>query len=229
MLQNKKYYSYANRHAVDVLAMEEMDRALREDSPLAKTYRLKDAYGDEREYLVEFAGLAKDDLYALSTSSGALQYLHGTRIPFTAIVDPHTGEEMYAWTGVKSAKEYVKIIAEHEEKLVAKYGAGVDRKLWEAIGACEVELDVLLGDGKLIEAIAEFRKLEESAVRPPDAAKERLEACRRVLERDAETKIAEYEKLAAAGDGKAVRREAAALAKALAGTPLGDRAAKLLE
>jgi hypothetical protein len=190
VLQNAQYYKFANENAVDVLAMEEMDRAEQEKNPLAETVRAKDEYGDEQEYLVEFAGLTREQLRELSTSSGALQYLHGTRIPFTAIVDPHTGEEMFAWTGVKTAKEYVAIIAEQGKALVAKHGKGVDRALWNELRRGEVKLDRLLGDGKVAEACRVFAKLAARAERPPEAVETRLEAMRAMLEREAKKALA---------------------------------------
>lgn len=189
MLQNRQYWKYANEHAVDVLAMEEMDRAEREESPLVATYRAKDEYGEEQEYLAEFAGLTVEQLRALSTSSGALRYLHGTRIPFTAIVDPHTGDEMFAWTGVKSAKEYVAILEEQGKALVAKYGEGVPRALWEELRRTEVKVDLLLGDGKLAEACGVFTKLSRKAERPPEALETRLRGIRAMLEQEGKKAI----------------------------------------
>jgi len=228
VLQNKHYVKYANAHAVDVLAMEEMDRALEEKSPLVKTYKAKDAYGEQQTYLAEFAGLTVEELKELSTSSGALQYLHGTRIPFTAIVDPHTGDEMFAWTGVKSAKDYVRIIGEQERVLLEKYGEGVDRKLWNEIGRTEVRIDLLMAAGKLVDAYAAFGKLAEKSARCPEAARSRMEAMRKVLDEDARRKLEEYERRIANGEASEVRSELETLAKALSGTALEEPAAKAL-
>ena len=70
MLQNREYWRFANENAVDVLAMEEMDRAEREKSPLVATYKAKDEYGDEQEYLAEFAGLTVEQGYQAARSVG---------------------------------------------------------------------------------------------------------------------------------------------------------------
>ena len=54
VLQSKVYIKYANAHTVEVISMEEMDRALAEKSRHARTYKASDAYGDDVQLLMEF-------------------------------------------------------------------------------------------------------------------------------------------------------------------------------
>ena len=221
VLQNKVYGKYARKCTVEVLTMEELDRAVAEESRHIRTYRDVDAYGDDVERLVEFPGLTIDQLEGLSNSD-ALNYMQGNRIPYTAIVDPHTGREMEGLRGVRQAKDLIAVIEKHRKALEAAHGKGLDRKLWRTLAEGLVQIDVQLGAGEIVKALAVHRELSRTAVRQPEVVQRRLRHAQQVILDDASKRLDALEK-------KPDATEVRALARALEGTPLEERARSLLK
>ena len=178
VLQNKKYIKFSYANAVEIISMEEIGRALKKNAHTIATYKTKDAYGDEVEYLAEFAGLTVDDLKKLSNTTAILNFMQGGKIPFTAIVDPHTGKAMQTMKGKPSVASLSAAIKKARAKLEAEHGKGVDRKLWDELGAVEVKIDLAMADGKLAEAKNLLSAFQKKLKRPKEPVKERVEAIR---------------------------------------------------
>ncbi len=145
VLHNAKYVKFAEENTVEVVTMEESDRAIREKSRLIRTYKGKDIHGEETDYLVELPGMTLDDVQTISSAnSPALEYIQGDKIPYHAIVDPHTLKEMEGFYGKKSAQQIIEIVGRHVKALKKQYGPGVPRKDWRRLIEREAEIDKLL-------------------------------------------------------------------------------------
>ncbi len=218
VLENASYIKFATESAVDVVAMEEMDKAVAEKSEHVRTYKGKDLYGAEERFLEIFPGLTMDELAALS-GSAATRYMEGGRIPYTAIVDPHTLAELEGMKGIKTPQELIDAITRHTRPLKAAHGEGVARKTWSGLRRGLAEIDNLLAGDLVVKALAVHRRLAAELAREGEAVKRKLEAAEQAI-------LAAAEKLLDAGGprGEQAIRE---FARALEGTPLAERAAAL--
>lgn len=178
MLQNKKYIKFSSANAVEIISMEEIGRALKKNAHTIATYKAKDAYGDDVEYLTEFAGLTLGDLKTLSNTNAILKFMQGGKIPFTAIVDPHTGKAMQSMKGKPSVASLTAAIKKARATLEAEHGKGVDRKLWDELGAVEVKIDLAMAADQLAEAKNLLTAFEKKLKRPKEPVKERIELLR---------------------------------------------------
>jgi hypothetical protein len=216
VLLDSAYIRFAAANTVEVIAMEELDRAVDEKSKHVRTYGAKDAAGEEVEYLAEFPGLTLDDLRDLS-SGPVLRYMDGGRIPYTAIVDPHDLSELEHVKGVLDADDLIKRVARHRKALTAKHGEGIDRDLWNRVTEGSALVDVHLGRGALPKAWSIARHLRSITVRCPVALTQRVDAVEASVLRDVDKRIDEIEKQAAESPKAAARaalvREVAELAR----------------
>jgi hypothetical protein len=215
VLDNQAYIRFSRRSCVEVMAMQDIDRALREKPKRAETFEAKDAYGDEIECFVHFPGVTVEQMKAL---------IEGPALP-------HTLQTM---GGVKrgepyTAKHFIAAIAPHVEALEKQYGKGIERKVWDGVRRRQVEIDLLLAENGIAEAMGVYREMARLAgARPPDAVKRRLSSSLDVILGDAKQRLDELAARVAKGEGPKVQRELGALAKALAETKLAERAAALL-
>jgi hypothetical protein len=230
VLDNQAYIRFSRRSCVEVMAMQDIDRALREKPKRAETFEAKDAYGDEIECFVHFPGVTVEQMKAL-IEGPALNYMEGRLMPYMGVVNPHTLQTM---GGVKrgepyTAKHFIAAIAPHVEALEKQYGKGIERKVWDGVRRRQVEIDLLLAENGIAEAMGVYREMARLAgARPPDAVKRRLSSSLDVILGDAKQRLDELAARVAKGEGPKVQRELGALAKALAETKLAERAAALL-
>jgi hypothetical protein len=225
VLQNKGYLKFAAQNTVEVICMEEIDKAERDKAATFKTYKTRDAYGDEVEYLVEFDGLTVEELKGLSNTDAVVAFMDGGKIPYTAIVDPHTGRAIEAIKGKPTVKSLSAAVLRARKVLTEAHGEGVPRKRWEALAAAEVRVDLLSIAGKYAEAWELCTKTVDGFKRPPSILKTRLETMREVLHRDIVKYVDACEKQPKRD--AATRKELAAVAKALGDSALAKRAAEL--
>jgi len=183
VLENKSYVKFSLANAVEVICMEELDRAVSEKASTIATYKAKDAYGDEVEYLKEFPGLTLEALKDLSGTDAVLRFMDGGKIPYTAVVDPHSGEAIEAIKGKPTVKSLTAAIGRARAKLEKEHGKGLDRKLWDEIGAVEVEVDKALAESKVEEARKLYAALAAKHPRPTGAVKRRLDALRAMIDK----------------------------------------------
>jgi hypothetical protein len=224
VLQNRGYIAFAGKNSVDLIAMEEMERAEAEGKYL-ETYTVKDPYGDEVRCLVRFPGLTVEQLRELS-SGPALKYMQGGKIPYTAVVDPHSGDELEGVRGQTSAADLMEIVAKHRKALEARHGKGIDRELWDRVGEGAVQVDLRLADGRIAEAMGLWRRLAESAVRQPEALQRKVNAVEATVMKAAAERLDALAKELAMGR-TAARTELKDLARVLRGTDLETRALDL--
>jgi hypothetical protein len=230
VLDNKAYIKFSRRNCVEVMAMQDIERALAEKPKRAATYKGKDAYGDEIECFVKFPGVTVEQMRAL-IEGPALEYMEGPLMPYMGVVDPHTLKTI---GGVKrgepyTASHFIAAIQPHVEALRERYGPGVDRKAWDGVAERLVKIDVALGEDRIDRAMKIYREMCALAgARPPDALKRRLDSALEVVLGDARTRLDAFEARIAKGEGRKVKGELTKLAKVLAGTKLEKRAATAL-
>lgn len=231
MLESAVYAKFAANNTVEVVVTEEMDRAIRDKNRLIATYPDEDAYGEKVEYLVKFPGLTLDQLRALSNSRAVNYMSPAKRIPYTAIVDPHTLDEMEGLTGVPSVKDLIARIRRHAKALVAKHGKGIPRKTWNDVTAAGIQIDRLLGRNKVLEAVGTYDTIARETARLPASIRNRVAAMFDTILEDAGKRLKQIEREAAADPGKKRKlgREAAKLARALQDTPLEESAKALVK
>ena len=181
VLQNKKYIKFAAKNSVEVISMEEIEKAEREKAKTIATYRVKDAYGDDVDYLIEFAGLTLKQLKDLSNTQKILSFMEGGKIPYTAIVDPYTGKAIEAMKGKPTVATLTAAITRARKALEKEHGKGVPRAAWNKLGEAEIKCDLLLAESKKAEALALYRKTAALFKRPVAAVKSRLTAMRTAI------------------------------------------------
>jgi hypothetical protein len=223
VLSNASYIRFSRESCVEVMCMKDIEQALAEKPERAATCTVKDPYGDDVECFVSFPGVTVAQLKALHDGK-PLEYMKGPLMPYTAVVDPHTLEDL---GGIQrgeatSAAGFIAVIEPHVKALKAKHGRGVDAKTWEFVAEAQVRADLLLGEGKLEEALGLLREMEKRTAREHETVLRKVEATRDVILEDAARRLDEIEAKGAGG-----RPEAARLAKLLEGTPLAERAAAL--
>lgn len=230
VFDNKAYIKFSRKNCVEVMAMQDIERALAEKPKRAATYKTKDAYGDEIECFVKFPGVTVGQLRAL-IEGPALQYMEGPLMPYMGVVDPHTLETI---GGVKrgepyTASHFIAAIEPHVDALQEKYGKGLARKAWDGVKEGLVKVDIALGENGILEAMAVYREMATLAgARPPDALERRLDSTLGVILGDAGKRLDELEARVAKGEGARVRSELKRLARALEATKLEKRAAAVL-
>ena len=226
MLKNKDYIRFSNENCVEVMAMQDQERALREKPKRAETCKVKDAYGDVVECYVEFPGITVDEMKGLF-SSDALQYMEGPLMPYTAVVNPHTLKTLGSIKRGEptTVKTLSALIAKCRKQLTARYGNGVARKLWNRVNKMSTGIDVHLGEGRVVAALEHYHKLAKLAARPPEALRTRIEAARDSVLEDAGKLLDGIE----AGKVSKDKRTLAKLIRALEGTPLEERAKRILK
>ena len=230
VFDNKAYIKFSRQNCVEVMAMQDIERALAEKPKRAATYKTKDAYGDEIECFVKFPGVTIDQMRAL-IEGPALEYMEGPLMPYMGVVDPHTLETI---GGVKrgepyTASHFIAAITPHVKALREKYGKGVGRKAWDGVNERLARVDVALGENGIDRAMGIYREMVKLAgVRPPDPLKRRLDSTLKVILGDASERLGALEARVAKGEGAKVKGELAKLAKALADTQLETRATAAL-
>ena len=97
LMCDKEYIEFSYENAVEVLALDRLQEGVDKKEEHAATYDAKEG-GKPVKYLVEFPGLTVEDVLALR-SSKASSYNHTGGLPYTAIIDPFTEEEVKNWKG----------------------------------------------------------------------------------------------------------------------------------
>jgi hypothetical protein len=226
VFRDAKYIKIADEHSVQVVTMLRLMQAIVAENARLRTFKGKDAWGEETDFLVEFPALTVEALQDVSLSAAA-NYLTGERLPQTSIVDPHTLEVLWTLGGLPESAELIRRIKARRISLTKKYGPGLSRKTWRAVLAGQIEIDKLLARDRIVEALKTWRGLETRAAKGPAALKEKLRISRDVILDDAGKRLDEVAKLFEAKKPGKARARLAQLPEALKGTRLEKRAAAL--
>ena len=228
MLDNPSYIKFSRESCVEVMCMKDIEQALAEKPERAKTYKTKDAYGDEIECFECCPGVTIAQMLALHEGK-PLEYMKGPLMPYTAVVDPHTLADL---GGIQrgeatSAAAFIEVISRHVKALEAEHGKGVDDRLWEYVADAQTRVDLLLGEEKLEKAFALLDEMEKKTAREHETVKRKVGATREAVLSDAAGRLDALEKRIEGGQEGEARAEASRLAKLLKGTELADRASAI--
>jgi hypothetical protein len=152
VLQNKKYIKFSNENTVEVIALGSLDRGIEAGDRKAATYAEKNEKGEELQFLVEFPGLTADDINALHRSPAG-RYNTTGKIPYTALVDPHTLAEITHWSGGIGSGLIMDAVEEARKQLDKDHGKGPSRRSFNEIEEGALEIEELLAESDFSKAL----------------------------------------------------------------------------
>jgi hypothetical protein len=223
VLQNKKYIKFASENTVEVMALSRLQEGIQKKDRKAATYKAKDG----TVYLVQFPNLTVADIGKLR-SSKAGSYNNTGKIPYTAIVDPHTLEEMESIKGGYSGKTLMEIVKIHRKALEADHGRSISRKVLTKIRKQQTGIEKELEKESYSKALAATAKLEKSVAKQPAALIEMAGKIKAGVVAACAKKLDSLEALIGRGAKGEASKELGPLARALKGTSLEERAGELL-
>lgn len=227
MLQNKKYIKFADDNSVEVIVLGRLDEAIEKEEKGAATYKGKDESGNEVEFLVGYPNLTVEDMQKMGGSKAG-SYNNTGKIPYTAIVDPHTLEEMENIKGGYGAGTLIDLVKEKKKELEKAHGKSISRKELQKVKKESAEIKELVDAGNLTRALSDAAKLEKSMAKSP-ALLEMAGKVSAEVQAACAKRLDELEAQIGRGETKDAAKELGPLARALKGTPLEERANALLE
>ncbi len=223
VLQNKKYIKFAFENTVEVMALSRLEEGISKNDRKAATYEAKDG----TEYLVEFPNLTVEDVKNLR-SSKAGTYNKTGKIPYTAIVDPHTLEEMESIKGGYSGKTLMEIVKTHKKALGKEHGKSISRKALTKVKKQQHQIEAELEKENFSKALSAAAKLEKSVAKQPAALIEMVGKVKAGVVAACAKKLDSLEALIGRGAKAEAAKELGPLSRALKGTSLEERANQLL-
>ncbi len=224
VLQNKDYIKFADKCTVEVICLGRLQEGIDEKSPKAATYKTKEN-GQEVEHLVEWPNLTVEEVLALGQSKAG-SFNDTGFVPFTAVIDPHTEQEMARFPGSTAAGALMEGVEQAQKKLESEHGKGVARKELRGFEEAEAAALEQTAAGDFAAALDGLNKLGKAGANWPQALQDRLAKARAQVVETAEKTLAAIEKTAAS-DPVQAQRELARLAPKLRGTGLEERAGEL--
>lgn len=228
VLQNKKYIKFSEENTVEVMVMSQLDKGIEAGDKRAGTYKAKDEQGNEVEYLLEFPGLTVAELNAFGGTKAGTYNTTG-RIPYTAIVNPHTLAEISNIPGGFAVGKLTDAVEEAKKTLNKEHGPSLSRKDLEKLEKQISEIREDTAEGNFVKAFGAMGKLEKSAAKEPEQVQAKVAGVKAEVVEAAGKKLDELEALIGRGEGKAAARELGSLARSLKGTDLEERANALLD
>lgn len=220
LLQNDEYMAFADKATVEVIVLGSLEKGIKEDHPRAAEYEAK-IDGKTKRCMVEFPGLSRDEMLALGRSAAA-RYNQTGAVPYTCVVDPHTGKELEAWRGATSKKTIIERLEAHAKALEKAHGKGLRRKDLRKYEEAEAEARAEVTDGDYARAIKTIDKATRKSKEWPEVLRERAGRAREEVVAAA-TKALEEAATIAESDPKEARRMLSRLRSKLRGTGLEDR------
>jgi hypothetical protein len=225
VLQNDKYMEFAADGAVDVIAEQDLDKAVDKKDRRVETYDAKDENGKPVKYMKEWPNMTFEEMVACYKSP-APAYNDTKGIPYVAIVDPYTLKKMRGFNDT-SSKSLIEEIKAATATLQKEHGPSVKRSTLSKVKAGVKDVEAVLAKGGPAKAMPDLRKLEGQVAKEPDAVKNLVkEAETKVLEA-AKVQLDDAEAKLAAGDVKAASAILNPLASPLKGTELAARVKEL--
>lgn len=224
---NEKYIEFAAENTVEVIALQDLEKGIDANDRRAATYDGKDAQGRAAKFFVEFPGLTKEQLLALHASK-ASSYNDTGGIPFTVIVDPFTLAEMKRFPGGGiPAKNIMESVLEQRKTLASRHGAGISRAKLTKVTAEVDRIAGALAKSGIAKSLADYRKLETSVAKEPDALRAKLEPAMKAILEAAAKELDAAESAIASGDMAGAKKILGRLGRSLEGTDLASRAAEI--
>jgi len=228
VLQNKKYIKFADENTVEVLVLDRLEEAIEKEEKGAATFKAKDEDGQEKEFFLGWPNLTLDDIKGMrSTKAGT--YNNTGKIPYTAIVNPHTEEEMENIKGGYGAGALMDIVKARRQELVKEYGKGVSRKTLQKVKEAAADIRAKTAEGDLMKALTDSAALAKKMAKEGDAILDMVAKVRADVLEAAGNQLDELEAMIGRGEKSDAARELSRLARYLKGTELEERASTLLE
>jgi hypothetical protein len=227
VLQNRKYIKFADENTVEVMSIGSVPGANTGDKRTA-TYKAKDKDGKTVEYMAEWPGLTLEDLQSLNRSKAA-SYNNTGKIPYTAVINPHTEEELTSFSGGRSAKNLMNAVKEAKKGLNKEYGPSLSRKSLQKIEKEKDKIRETLAKGKVADAMTKYLVLQKKVFKQPEAVRSSITPLMDEILKTAERQLAQAERMMDNGEVNKAAKILRPLARALKNTPLEERAQKLVE
>lgn len=222
------YIQFAYENDVEVLALDRLDEGVTKKEARAATYDAKEA-GKPVKYLLEFPGLTVDEVQALRTSK-ASSYNKSGGLPYTAIIDPFTEEEVKSWKGGGiAATEIMTAVTEARKALNKAHGKSKPRPELKAIGDAETASSDKVKVGDFAAALDVLSAATKKADKDgwPAHLRERIAKARDAAISTATEALDKIE-AAKADDAVKAKKDLGALFLRLRGTGLEARAKEML-
>jgi len=227
VLQSKKYIGFSEKNTVEVISLSRLAEGIEKGDPKAATYTARGPEGDEVEFLVKYPGMTVEDMQNVRRSR-ATSYNRTGKIPYTAIVNPHTLEEMRGFSGGQSSKTLMEAVMEARRELTSEYGQAISRQDYRLLRASGDEVQGLVGDGEFKKALRLVDDLSKKSHDWPQDLQERVTELRTRIFDAAKERLADI-RGRADSDPSDARRELRKLARELHNTPIADEAEELMD
>lgn len=222
------YMEFSYEQTVEVLCLDRLKEGVDKNEPRAATYDAK-AGGKPVKYLVEFPGLTVDDVLALRASK-ASSYNKSGGLPYTALIDPFTEEEMKSWKGGGIANgEIMDAVKAARATLVKAHGKGKPRPELKAVADAEAASEAKVKAGDFAGALDAFAAATKKAEKDgwPAHLRDRMTKAREAAVAAATAALDKIEADKASNPEQA-KKDLVALSSRLRGTGLEARAKELL-
>lgn len=227
LMQDPDYIAFAYEHTVEVLALDRLQEGVDKNEARAATYDVK--VGSKTvQHLVEFPGLTIEDVLALRRSK-ASSYNKSGGLPYTALVDPFTEEELKSWKGGGlKTEEVIEAVKEARSKL-AKTSKGKPRAELRAVADLEATAAAKTKSREFAAVLDACAATEKKAdkERWPAHLRARVTSAREAAVAAA-TEALDAIEAAQAEDAAKAKKDLSALLPRLRGTGLEARAKTLL-
>lgn len=222
------YIQFAFENSVEVLALDRLQEGVTKKEERAATYDGKEG-GKPVKFLVEFPGLTVDEALALR-SSKASSYNKSGGLPYTALIDPFTEEEIKSWKGGGiPGTDIMNAVTEARKTLSKAHGKGKPRPELKAIADAETAGADKVKAGDFAGALDAYAAAAKKADKDgwPTFLRERITKGHDAAVAAATEALDAIEK-AKADDAAKAKKDLAMLMSRLRGTGLEQRAKDLL-
>lgn len=226
VMQNKDYIKFADKSTVEVIALGQLQKGIDRGDRKASTYKKK-VNGEEVELLVEFPNLTVAEVMALRNSK-ASSYNDTGKIPFTALVDPHTEKEMVRWSGGTSGSTIMDRVKDVTKTLKKSHGKGISRKELGQLSEAIAESQEEAVEGEYSKAMTCLTKAGKKSKDWPQVMQQKLEKARAAVIQKANTQLDEIEAYGEL-DPVEAKKKLNRLKSKLRGTGLESRSKELVE
>lgn len=227
LMGDKAYIEFAYENTVEVLALDRLQEGVTKKEARAATYDAKEG-GKPVKYLIEFPGLTVDEVLALRNSK-ASSYNKSGGLPYTALIDPFTEEEMKSWKGGGvTTTEVIDAVKAARETLSKAHGKGKPRSELKAIADAEKAGADRVKAGDFCGALDAYAAATKKADKDgwPAHLRDRIAAGKDAAVAAATEALDKIEAAKATDAGKA-KKELGTLMTRLRGTGLEPRAKEL--
>jgi hypothetical protein len=225
VLANPDYIAFAREKAVDVLCLSRLEEGMAEGAPRAATLaRMRD--GRRVRCLAEFPDLTPREALMLRRSPAAV-YNRTGMVPYTAIVDPYSLQEVRGFSGFTNVRVIMDAAEAAGRTLELSHGKGFCARTWCGVVDTIEEAWKKADRGEYGAAVKLIDARAADDGDWPHEVRQKLETTRREVLHDAERRLSALRATSRTDPGKA-HKDLEGLLPHLDGTGLEDKAGTLL-